>query len=315
VGTPRRIPGYYRLRGAGEFFSALLHPHDHRRLPISLTGKAELHAHTTFSDGELTPEQLVEAALRTELRALAVTDHDIVDGVAPARAAARGHGLEIVPGVEFSTNLGGHEIHVLGLFIDEGNEQLIASTVRSRQYRHERAGEIVTRLRELGVEVRIDDVEAVCAEGSIGRPHIAQAIVDYGAVRTLDEAFQRFIGVGRPAFVPKPTIDATEVIDVVHRAGGVAILAHPGSSRVGEEQIRDLAALGLDGFEVHHPKHRPAARKKLQRLIDDSGLLPSGGSDFHGGDVGRTKLGDHAVSLEWMEALRTAAQGYRDKQA
>jgi len=253
--------------------------------------------------------------VRGALAALAITDHDIVDGVAPARAAAAPHDLEIVPGVEFSSNFDDHEMHILGLFIDEANEELVASTRRSREFRRERAGDIVERLNDLGVGVELCDVEAASSRGAIGRPHIAQAIVDHGTTRTVDEAFHRFIGIGRPAFVPKPTLGAAEVIAVVHRAGGVAILAHPASSRVHPDQIRALAELGLDGFEVQHPKHGSAARKKLTRLIEDTGLLPSGGSDFHGPGVGRTKLGEHAVSLAWMEALRAAAQQRREQQS
>jgi hypothetical protein len=249
--------------------------------------------------------------VRLDLAALAVTDHDIVDGVAPARAAARAHALEIVPGVEFSTNLDGHEMHVLGLFVNDLDEMLVQSTLRSSQFRRERAGDIVERLNDLGVAVDFETVEAASAEGAIGRPHIAMALVQHGAIGSVDEAFQRYIGIGRPAFVPKPTLEAAEVIDVVHGAGGVAILAHPASSRVREPQIRALAALGLDGFEVHHPKHGPAAVRKLARLIEEMGLLPSGGSDFHGPGAGRTPLGAHAVPLACMEALRAAAHAYR----
>jgi predicted metal-dependent phosphoesterase TrpH len=139
-------------------------------------------------------------------------------------------------------------------------------------------------------------------------------LVHHGAAKSADEAFRRFIGVGKPAFVPKPTLDADEVIGVVHGAGGVAILAHPASSRVGEEQIRELAALGLDGFEIQHPKHNPSARRKLAALIDTLGLLPSGGSDFHGPGSGRTKLGAHAVPLRTMEALREASLTYHHPQ-
>ena len=288
-----------------------------RRLLIPDSGKAELHAHTTFSDGVLSPRQLVEEAHEVGLAALAVTDHDTVDGVAPARAAARELDLEleIIAGVEFSTNLHGHEIHVLGLFIDDSDAELLASTVRSREFRYQRANEIVERLNELGRDVEFCSVEAAAGKGSIGRPHIARALVQHGVVTTADEAFRRFIGIGKPAFVPKPTIEVTEVIGVVHGAGGVAILAHPASTRVGEEQIRELAALGLDGFEIQHPKHSASARRKLTALIDKLGLLPSGGSDFHGPGSGRTKLGTHAVPLSTMETLRSAALTYRDLQA
>ena len=259
----------------------------------------------------LTPEELVAEADRVALAVLAVTDHDIVSGVAPARAAARGLDLEIVAGIEFSTNLGDHEIHMLGLFIDEADDGLLECAHQSRRFRHQRAGEIVGRLNDLGVGVKLAAVEAAAGGGSIGRPHIARVLVEHGAAATLDEAFRRFIGIGRPAFIPKLTVGVEQVIRVVHRAGGVAILAHPASSRVRREEIHDLVGLGLDGFEVRHPKHTPSVRKKLGRLIEEMGLLPSGGSDFHGPGVGTTKLGEHAVPVEWLEALRGGAAEHR----
>ncbi len=267
----------------------------------------------------LSPQQLVAEAHLVGLAALAVTDHDIVDGVAPARTAARdlgleldlAIGLEIIAGVEFSTNLHGHEIHVLGLFIDDANAELIAATVQSREFRYQRANEIVERLNRLGHDIDFCTVEVAAGNGSIGRPHIARALVQHGVAKSADEAFRHLIGIGKPAFVPKPTLEATVVIGSVHGAGGVAILAHPASTRVGEEQIRELAALGLDGFEIQHPKHSASARRKLSALIDKLGLLPSGGSDFHGPGSGRTKLGTHAVPLHTMEALREASLTYR----
>ncbi len=276
-----------------------------------MQARAELHTHTIYSDGVLTPEELVAEADRVALAALAVTDHDIVVGVTPARAAARDLDLEIVAGIEFSTNLGDREIHMLGLFVDEADDGLIKCARQSRRFRHQRAGEIVDRLNDLGVGVELAAVEAAAGDGSIGRPHIARVLVEQGAVATLDEAFRRFIGIGRPAFVPKPTVGAKEVIRVVHRAGGVAILAHPASSRIRREEIHELVGLGLDGFEVIHPKHTSSVRKKLGRLIEEMGLLPSGGSDFHGPGAGTTELGEHAVPIEWLEALRSAAMEHR----
>ena len=279
---------------------------------ISNSGKAELHAHTTYSDGVLSPSDLVAEAERADLTALAITDHDIVSGVAPARASALDLDLEIVAGVEFSTNLENHEIHMLGLFVDDANDELIKCTDQARRFRRERAVEIVERLNSLGIDVEFTAVESAAGCGSIGRPHIAKAIVEADEkTDNVNEAFRRFIGIGRPAFVPKLTVGAEEVISVVHRAGGVAILAHPASSRVQPDQIGALAELGLDGFELVHPTYTSNARKKFKRLIDDMGLLPSGGSDFHGPPVGTTRLGEYAVSLQWLEALREAATSHR----
>lgn len=219
--------------------------------------------------------------------------------------------LELIAGIEFSSNLDGHEIHILGLFVDENNGGLNECARQSRRFRHKRAGEIVDLLNNLGIGIELADIEAVAGSGSIGRPHIASVLVDHGTTVTKKEAFRRFIGNEGPAFVPKPTVAAEEVINVVHDAGGVAILAHPASSRVRQEEIGTLAGFGLDGFEIAHPKHSPSASKKLKRLIEEMGLLPSGGSDFHGPGVGATRLGEFAVSLEWLEALRIAAMKHR----
>ena len=256
-------------------------------------------------------------AERADLTALAITDHDIVSGVAPARASALDLDLEIIAGVEFSTNLDeGHEIHMLGLFVDDANDELIKCTDQARRFRRERAVEIVERLNSLGIDVEFTAVESAAGYGSIGRPHIAKAIVEADKdTGDVNEAFRKWIGIGKTAFVPKETVGAEEVISVVHRAGGVAILAHPGSYRWSwrrcQEGIRTLADLGLDGFELVHPSYTSNARKKFKGLIDEMGLLPSGGSDFHGPPVGTTRLGEYAVSLQWLEALREAATSHR----
>ena len=197
--------------------------------------------------------------------------------------------------------------------MDDANAELIKCTDQSRRFRHQRAVEIIERLNSIGIDVEFTAVESAAGHGSIGRPHIARALVEHGAAATINEAFHRFIGVGKPAFVPKLTVGAEEVINVVHRAGGVAILAHPGSSRVRPDEIRTLAEFGLDGFELTHPMHTSNTRKKLKKLIEDMGLLPSGGSAFHGPGVGTSRLGEHAVSLQWLEALREAAMNHRTK--
>jgi predicted metal-dependent phosphoesterase TrpH len=273
----------------------------------SLAHLAELHSHSDHSDGTFSPEEVVEIAHSEGLGALALTDHDTVSGVAAARHKAEQLGIELIAGVEFSSHVGKREIHILGLFIDEDLPDLLSACERARHLRRRRAKVIVGRLRELRLDLGFDDVESAAAGASMGRPHIAAALVGIGAVPDLDSAFQRYIGNGGPAFVPKPTLTAGKVIGVIHQAGGVALLAHPASSRVSERTILGLADIGLDGFEIKHPKHRPGQRKRLSKLIKRSGLLPSGGSDFHGPGSGRTPMGACAVPLEWMESLRQRA--------
>jgi predicted metal-dependent phosphoesterase TrpH len=273
----------------------------------SRTRLAELHSHSDHSDGSFSPEKVVEIAHSVGLAALALTDHDTVSGISAARKRAEQMGLSFIAGVEFSSHVDKQEIHILGLFIDDGHPDLIAAAEQARLFRRERAHLIVGKLRDLHLGVDFSDVESAAGTASMGRPHIAAALVTLGAVPHADSAFQKYIGNGGPAFVPKPTLSASEVIDTIHAAGGVAVLAHPASSRVGEQTILDLADIGLDGFEVLHPKHRQAQQKRLCRLIDSSGLLPSGGSDFHGPGSARTPMGACAAPLEWMEALRQRA--------
>ncbi len=268
---------------------------------------AELHSHSNHSDGAFSPEKVVEIAHSAGLAALALTDHDTVSGIDAARSRAKQIGLDFIAGVEFSSHVGKKEIHILGLFIDDLRPELIAATQQARLFRRERARVIVGKLRDLQIGVDFACVESATGSASMGRPHIAAALVEVGAVSSLDSAFRRYIGNGGPAFVPKPTLSATEVIGVIHGAGGVAVLAHPGSSRVDEQTILDLADIGLDGFEVMHPKHRQAQQKRFRKLIGSSGLLPSAGSDFHGPGDGRTPMGACAAPLEWMEALRQRA--------
>ncbi|MFQ5743443.1 MAG: PHP domain-containing protein [Acidobacteriota bacterium] len=269
--------------------------------------RAELHTHTTYSDGSLTPRRLVEGAEIAGLEALAVTDHDTVAGVAEAKSVAQGLRLELIAGLEFSANIEDKEVHLLGLFVDVTCGTLLAATERARAYRRDRAQQIVVKLNDLGLDLDFSIVEDEAGAGSIGRPHIAAALVRRGFVNSVNSAFHRYLGIGCAAFVPKPTLHAQEVIGIVHAAGGVTVLAHPGSSRVSDESIGALAAWGLDGFEVRHPKHKMEQEAHLRKLIKQTGLLPSGGSDYHGPGSGRTALGSYAVPLVWLEALRSRA--------
>lgn len=274
--------------------------------------RAELHSHTDRSDGSLSPEELVAAARETGLVALAVTDHDTMAGVAPARQAAADTSLELIAGIEISSHIDDKEVHILGLFVDEGSRALRRVAARNRDHRRTRGRAIVGRLADEGVELDADALEARAQGGSLGRPHIAAALVEAGHVESFDEAFRRYLGIGRPAFVAKETVPAVEAIEAVHRAGGVAILAHPASSRVPEDKIALLAGAGLDGCEISHPKHSRRQQNELRLLASRLGLLPTSGSDFHGPGRGDTPLGAHAAPLEWLEALRDRAHRYRD---
>ena len=272
---------------------------------------ADLHAHTTCSDGTLAPEELVATAVRAKLTALAITDHDTVSGVAPAQCAANGTEVEVVPGVELSSHAGGREIHILGLFIDPAASELTELTQRQRRYREERAVVMVARLQRLGIPIDFELVTGIALGAPIGRPHMAAALVQTNIVKSPQEAFDRYLGIGRPAFAPKQSTQTADAISTIHRAGGVAVVAHPGSSRVRAKLLSKLAGLGLDGIEVRHPRHPVKREERLMGLCADLDLLPSGGSDFHGPGRGDARLGQHRIPIQWAEHLRDRAEQLR----
>lgn len=267
-------------------------------------GRVDLHTHTVFSDGQLTPEALVELAVEKRLAALAITDHDAVDGIAFARAAARGR-IEIIPGIEVSTSLDGLDLHVLGFFIDPEDAALAARLRRFRRERVDRVRAIARRLETLGVRVDAEAVLENAGPGVVGRPHVAAALLATGQVKSMDDAFKRYLGQRAEAFVPRPAFHPAEAISMIAEAGGVSVLAHPGAY-VPDGLIRDLVASGLDGVEVWHPQHGPALVRRYHALATRLDLVESGGSDYHG--PGRhTELGGMRVPAGVLRRLKDAA--------
>lgn len=265
--------------------------------------RLELHAHTHFSDGLLSPGALVELAVDRGVAVLAVTDHDSVEGIAPAVAAA-GTRVEIVPGIEVSSALEGHDLHILGYFFDPASVMLRERLERFREERRLRAIAIIERLAALGVPVSADEVFAAAGPGVVGRPHVAHALLREGHVATMEQAFQKYLGMRGQAFVPRPEFASAEAIRIITEAGGVAVLAHPGTleTRI-VEQLRDA---GLGGIEVWHPQHGMAAQKRWYETAKALGLVPSGGSDFHGPHRG-AGLGDMPVPERTLGDLRARA--------
>lgn len=259
----------------------------------------DLHCHSTASDGALPPTSVIEEAHRKGLAALALTDHDTVAGIAEAKLAAEQLGVRLIPGVELSAVEGDVETHVLGLHLhDVGTmEQQLADLREMRRLRAER---MVERLRALGVNVTMESVLENAAGGAIGRPHVARAVVAAGAAADMREAFDRYLGNGRPAFVGKDRLAMVDAIRMIHDAGGIAVLAHPGESAT-RARLTALKAQGLDGCEVRHPSHSDEAIGRIGRLVEELGLLPSGGSDWHGTYDGWRTLGVMHVPLEWLD--------------
>jgi 3',5'-nucleoside bisphosphate phosphatase len=266
--------------------------------------RVDLHTHTLFSDGLLTPEAVVAHAVEHSLAALAITDHDSVEGVERARVAA-GSALELVPGIEVSSTLDGADLHLLGYYVDPVDAGLLEALARFREERLRRALAMVERLASLGAPVDFDEVVELAGPGVVGRPHVAEALLRAGHVETMDEAFRRFIGARGEAFVQRPSFRPERAIDLIHAAGGVSVLAHPGSS-VSDLVIEQMAAAGLRGIEVWHPQHGAVAVRRFHALAHRLDLLETGGSDYHGGSHG-AQLGDLPVPASVLGPLKQAA--------
>lgn len=274
--------------------------------------RADLHCHSSASDGTRPPAEVVARAAAAGLDALALTDHDTVAGIAAA-AAALPPGLALISGMELSCRRDGHSVHLLGYLFDPGHPELAAQTRAIRQSRIERARAMVARLVELGVPVTWEQVAGIAGDGVIGRPHIARAMIDAGVVSSLDEAFTpQWIGPGGRAHVRRYALDPADAIALVHEAGGVTVLAHPHAVTRGwmvpDDLIAELARAGLDGVEVAHPDHDEAQRDQLRTVARRIGLAATGGSDDHGALTG-DRIGCEATGQEDLDALLARATG------
>lgn len=263
----------------------------------------DLHSHTTCSDGQLTPQALVEMAEQLGISALAITDHDVVEGVEAAIKHATN--IEIVSGVELSASEGPSDIHILGYFIDPSHEGLQAQLARFRAYRYERARRIVEKLNESGIPLSFEKVLA-CRhdeQASIGRPHIARALIDGGYVKSIHIAFTKYLGNRAPAYVPKSKISVEEAIQIIQDAGGLAVMAHPGSTRR-DELIPKFVKAGLAGLEVFHSDHNETERRYYRQLAEKNKMVMSGGSDFHGIRPNRPGLGSLKIEYRYLDLLK-----------
>lgn len=289
-----------------------------------MTERFDFHSHSNVSDGTFTPAEVVREATRTGLTAFALTDHDTVDGIAAAQAEGRALGVEVIAGIELSVSEreGARSLHVLGLFIDPDDSRLRARLDAAHAARGQRGAQIVAKLQEHGVALELAHVQRIAGSGSLGRPHVARALVESGVCRDPDDAFDKWLRRGKPAYVPNAAFSAREAIELVHGAGGVAVLAHPplssGVDAPGglEGFVESLVPLGLDGVEVWHPNHRPGSIRKLRKVARNFGLLETGGSDFHGDDrpdvkLGRGRANGLRIGRDIYEALVARAKSIR----
>lgn len=272
--------------------------------------KADLHLHTTASDGRLAPAVLIRLAAEKGLDVVAITDHDTVAGVDEAIAAARSFpSLRVIPGVELNTDVADGEVHILGYFIDHRSQELRRTLRSLRQSRSMRARRIITKLEKLGIHVKWERVEQMAGGGSMGRPHIAQAMLEQGCISSIQEAFNEYIGRRGPAYVERERLTPVAAVEAVLRAGGLPVLAHPANLDHIEESLSQLKRAGLVGLEAYYAGYTQPTIDRLVSIANKHRLITSGGSDFHGmGDESETPIGGVDVPRESLERLVALAQ-------
>ena len=279
--------------------------------------RVDLHIHSNASDGSLEPEELVTRAVKAGLAAIAIADHDIVDGVERAVRAAQGTGLIVVPAVELTAYIKGdrpdqyYEMHLIGMFVEASDPDFVAELKRLQRIRVERVEKIGEKLRGMGLSFDSAEVLRRAGAGSVGRVHVAMEMVRQGACASIREAFDGYIGADKPAYVPKERLTPAQAIRLIHDAGGAAVLAHPGFSDRIADMLEELQEAGLDGIEVHYPGHSPADEARWLDAARELDLAVSGGSDFHGEAKPETDIGQETVSMIEVCELLDRANGWR----
>ncbi|MDQ7041227.1 MAG: PHP domain-containing protein [Rhodothermus sp.] len=265
--------------------------------------RADLHLHTCCSDGRLTPAELIDRAHEAGLYCVAITDHDTIAGLAEAEQAAARRGMVVVPGVELSVQVDDEEVHLLGYFFDPAHPALNEALKAYQEARVQRFEAMLARLQKAGVSLAADQVRTTVGRGVPGRPHVAQALVAAGYATSYTEAFQRYLLPDGPGYVPKPAWTAAEAVAILHEAGGIAVLAHPGA-HLRDQVFRALLEAGLDGIEVMHPSHSYYLVQHYRQVARDFGLLETGGSDYHGHRAhDDTLLGTYTIPYPRVERL------------
>jgi 3',5'-nucleoside bisphosphate phosphatase len=244
-------------------------------------GKVDLHIHTFHSDGFYSPKEIVLRAKEFGLQAIGITDHDSLEGVKEAIEAGKDVGIEVIPGVEISSDIKGKEIHILAYYVELENKELERYLAFFREERIKRAERIVRKLNNLGIPLKIESVFKMAENSAIGRPHIAQALLDNGYVSSFFEAFNKYIGNGCPAFESKVYVSPQSAFKIINEAGGLSFVAHPGY--ISQDLLKELIEAGVDGIEVFHPSHTYQQTQFYKGIVNEYFMLESGGSDFHGG--------------------------------
>ncbi len=270
---------------------------------------ADLHLHSTFSDGSFTPAELVKTAAEKGLTTIALADHDTVEGIPEAIKAGEKYEVEVIPALEFSAFWNKAEIHILGYFIDYNSPELLNKTEEIFTARIERARGMVKRLNQLGIAISFQEVEEIAGDEYIGRPHIARAMMSAGYIEEMGEAFtDEFIGNGGKAYLSKYQLTPEKAISLINRSGGISVLAHPVFINHGEPfdraGIRKLADAGLAGVEVYHSRHSSETSRYYLEIAEELGLIVTGGSDFHGENSPDVKIGDISINDNLVKKLK-----------
>lgn len=264
----------------------------------------DLHLHTTFSDGVYTPSEVVMKAKSSGLTTISITDHDSIGGIEEAKTSGDALNIDVIPGIELSSNFDDTEVHILGYFIDYKNKELLNSITEFQEERYNRAIRIVGKLNQMKIPIDIETVLEQVSGDSVGRPHIANALVKDGHAYSYYEAFDKYIGCGRPAYEHKWNFSPEEIIRLIAQAGGLSFIAHPGKL-ISENIIFRLIKAGIDGIEVFHPSHTPDLVYHYRGIVNEYCLLESGGSDFHGDHRGDEHvLGQYVVSKTIVDVMR-----------
>jgi len=267
----------------------------------------DLHIHSNHSDGRQSPRQVIDDALELGLKAVSITDHDVVSGYQEAAEYARDKEIEAISGIELSASKVDEDIHLLGYLFRPDHGRLLETVERFRRIRSERGKKMVAQLARLGMKLEYEEVLKAAGEAAVGRPHLAEAMVNNGFVASYNEAFNRYLGLGGPVYVPKAKLTPAEAIELIHEAGGVAVMAHPVLTNR-DDMIEEMVSAGLDGMEIFHPTHTQTTRKRYRQIAQRHGLFMTGGSDSHNrkgryGDIGQEK-----VPYEYLASMKEAWQ-------
>lgn len=268
----------------------------------------DLHSHTTASDGEHAPAELIRLAHAAKVTTLAVTDHDTVAGLSACSEACKAVGMTLVNGIEITAYLNRREVHVLGHFVNPVEAGLAGFSARIKIERESRMIAMVEKMQKLGFPVTMDMVRQLAGDTHFARPHLARVLVELGYCTSTKDAFDRFLADGRPGAVPRFELAAADAVAIIRAAGGAATLAHPGVSKIQEHDLKALKEVGLAGVEVEHSDHPPSLREKLHKIAKALDLVPTAGSDFHGAQVAPNRhLGSASMRMEDLDRLHQRA--------